>query len=234
MAALLVGLSVMAIMMTVVMPVWKQATQREKESELVFRGQQYARAISLFQRKQGPGTLPPSLDVLLEGRFLRKKFKDPITNEDFELIKQTVGTAPGTGTPSTATPGRGASPTTSPTAPGGRSGGITGAAVVSGGITGVQSKSKEKSIRVYNGRTHYNEWAFIFQPPAQAPGTPGAVGPGGRPGGPGVPGLPGTGRGTGPGGRGIGPGGRGGPIQPIGPGRGFNPFDPIGRGRSGR
>src|SRR4051794_15002375 len=37
MAALLIAMSVMAIMMTVVMPVWKQAAQREKEEELVFR-----------------------------------------------------------------------------------------------------------------------------------------------------------------------------------------------------
>ena len=34
MAALLVAMSIMAIMMTVVMPVWKQAAQREKEEEL--------------------------------------------------------------------------------------------------------------------------------------------------------------------------------------------------------
>jgi len=38
MAALLVGLSVMAVLMTVAMPVWKQLAQREKEEELVFRG----------------------------------------------------------------------------------------------------------------------------------------------------------------------------------------------------
>ena len=38
MAALLVALSIMAVMFTVVMPVWKQTAQREKEEELVFRG----------------------------------------------------------------------------------------------------------------------------------------------------------------------------------------------------
>src|SRR4030088_701344 len=76
MAALLVGLSITALMMTVALPVWKQAAQREKEAELVFRGQQYARAIGLFQRKNGPGTLPPNIDVLVEQRFIRKKFKD--------------------------------------------------------------------------------------------------------------------------------------------------------------
>ena len=45
MAALLVAMSIMAIMMTVVMPVWKQTAQREKEEELIFRGKQYVHAI---------------------------------------------------------------------------------------------------------------------------------------------------------------------------------------------
>src|SRR6185295_19638270 len=92
MVVLIVGLSVMAVMMTAAMPVWKQITQREKEAELVFRGEQYARAIGLFQRKNGPGTLPPSFDVLVEQRFLRKKFKDPITGDDFAPVALAPGT----------------------------------------------------------------------------------------------------------------------------------------------
>ena len=35
MAALLVAISVMAVLLTAVMPVWKQMAQREKEEELV-------------------------------------------------------------------------------------------------------------------------------------------------------------------------------------------------------
>ena len=95
MAALLVAMSIMAIMMTVVMPVWKHTAQREKEEELVFRGRQYVHAIGLFQRKYA-NAYPPNIDALVEQRFLRKKFKDPITNDDFALIP--VGQqAPGTG-----------------------------------------------------------------------------------------------------------------------------------------
>src|SRR6185436_9261365 len=94
MAALLIGMSIMAIMMTVAMPTWRQLNQREKETELVFRGEQYARAIGLYQRKMGPGTLPPTIDVLVEQRFIRKKFKDPVTGEDFVPLAQTVN-APG-------------------------------------------------------------------------------------------------------------------------------------------
>src|SRR3954467_15106571 len=97
MAALLIAMSVMAIMMTVVMPVWKQAAQREKEEELVFRGKQYVHAIGLFQRKFA-NAYPPNVDVLVEQRFLRKKFKDPITNDDFVPLPVGQG-APGTQTP---------------------------------------------------------------------------------------------------------------------------------------
>ena len=88
MVALLMAMSVMAIMMTVALPTWKQLAQREKEAELVFRGEQYARAIGLFQAKAGPGTLPPTIDLLVEQRFLRKKFKDPITNDDFAPLSR--------------------------------------------------------------------------------------------------------------------------------------------------
>ena len=51
MAAIIVGMAVMAVVMTAAMPVWKQMVQREKEEELVFRGEQYAHAIGMFQRR---------------------------------------------------------------------------------------------------------------------------------------------------------------------------------------
>src|SRR5215831_10500184 len=85
MAALLVAMSIMAVMMTVAMPVWKQIAQREKEEELIFRGTQYAHAIGLFQRKFANAS-PPTLNVLVEQKFLRRKYKDPITNDDFVPI----------------------------------------------------------------------------------------------------------------------------------------------------
>src|SRR5262245_30222624 len=85
MVGLLVTLSVMMVLMTVALPVLSTEAQREREAELVFRGQQYARAVSLFQRKYG-NALPPNLDVLINEKFLRRKYKDPITGEDFQLV----------------------------------------------------------------------------------------------------------------------------------------------------
>jgi hypothetical protein len=71
-----------------------------------------------------------------------------------------------------------------------------------GGVVGVASKSKEKSLRILDGRTAYNEWQFVFIP-AQVPrgGPAGAVGPGGRGAQPGAA-QPGPQRGRGPGGPG--------------------------------
>ncbi len=237
MAVLLVSMSIMAIMMTVALPTWKQLSRREKEAELVFRGEQYARAIQLFQTKSGPGTLPPSVDLLVEQRFLRKKFKDPITNDDFAPLVQLAGATPGgaPGQPATgqggAAPQQGTPPAGQRGAPGAQPGTTPGAAAA-GGIMGVTSKSKEQSIRLYKGRNHYNEWQFVPVARTAAPGAGGANAPGqrGAPGGQrGAPGTQppfGTGRQAAParGNRGNGPNN---PNQP------FNPFQPP-DGRSGR
>src|SRR5436190_10959605 len=85
MVALLVLMAVMAVAMTVALPAWSTMARREREAELVFRGEQYARAIALFQRKYA-GAFPPTVDVLITEHVLRKKYKDPITNEDFQTI----------------------------------------------------------------------------------------------------------------------------------------------------
>ena len=172
MAALLVALAVMAIMMTAAMPTWRQMVRRDREAELVFRGQQYARAIGLYQRKAGPGVLPPNLDVLVDQKFLRKKYKDPITGEDFDLLRAGAATAPGGPAQNPQTPPAGVTPQPSAALQPG---------AVAGGISGVASKSKDESIREYNGRTHYNEWQFVFVPQVQqaGQGTGGGVG-GGR------------------------------------------------------
>ena len=243
MAALLVAMSIMAVMMTVVMPVWKHSAQREKEEELVFRGKQYVHAIGMFQRKYA-NAYPPNIDVLVEQRFLRKKFKDPITNEDFMPLpvgQAAPGTAPQAGAGgqrgnspapgASVTAGRGVTPP--PTAPQTGARGISpigtpGTGGTTAGISGVASKSKDQSIRLYNGRSHYNEWAFVYIPQVQAPGTGGAPGvsaPGQR-GGRGQPGQPNQPQ-PGPfGGRGQ-PGQQ--PPSPFG-GRGFG-SPPNGQGQ---
>jgi type II secretory pathway pseudopilin PulG len=249
MAALLVGMAIMAILMSAVIPVWRTVAKREKEAELVFRGEQYARAVGLFQRKF-PGAYPPSIDVLVEQRFLRKKYKDPMTEDgEFQVLFQTgrAGVVGQRGTGGRSSPGvdpagqQAVSIISFSAAADGRSGSalmVGSPQTVGRGMIGVASKSKDTSIRIYNGRTVYNEWQFIFVPTFVRPagqGAPGSGQRGGRGGGPGdgrggfgVPG-PGDGRGGGSGGRGLG-GGRGAGDGGPGGASGFG-SDPRGLGR---
>jgi type II secretory pathway pseudopilin PulG len=220
MAGIIIGITVMAIVMTAAMPVWKHAAQREKEEELVFRGEQYVHAIGLCHRKYA-NAYPPSVDLLVEQKFLRKKYKDPITGEDFVPLTQASqqgGIQPGGaqrgGGQAAAPAGRGAQTTgRGPTGPAPPAGAATPGGGPAGGIIGVTSKSTDTSIRLYKGRSHYNEWAFVYTAPVQAPGAavPGQRGQPGRQGQPQIPG----------------PGGFPGRGGPNGPGRGnFPPGQP--------
>src|SRR4051812_37733904 len=205
MVALLVGMAVMAIVMSAALPVWRTAAIREREAELIFRGNQYGRAIALFQRKYA-GAFPPSVDVLVNEHFLRKKYKDPITGDDFQLVGPGAA-VPGQGaaTPGAQTPGAPAQAGQRPGSTSPASGpqiatptlsraasGLRGAPA--GGIMGVASKSTAKSLALFNGRDKYNEWIFVGTQASTRAGT-GAAGGAvpGRASGSGTPGAPRTG-----------------------------------------
>jgi len=239
---LLVSMAVAAVWMSAALPAWRQQTMREKELDLIFRGEQYARAIALYQIKNN--SYPLDIDILVSQRYLRKKWKDPVTGEDFQLVGLTSGQG---GTPNrSGVPGgspASASRGGTPVGPGGMTqtpGGAPGRGPAQpslggqpliGGVTGVRSVSQATSIRVYNGQQQHNLWQFdaammmARMGRNQAPGGPGRGDgrgdgrgvPGGRPGGP--PGGAGPGRGVGPGRGGLPP-----PPPPppggAGPGRG--------------
>ena len=240
MAALLVAMTIMAIFLSMALPAWRTAAQREKEAELIFRGQQYARAIALFQRKYA-NTFPPNLQILLDGHFLRKKYKDPMTADgEFQLVYANQQAAPGQPNAGGTVPTQG-QPAPRPTTVVGGGTSIN----VQGGIIGVTSKSTATSLRVYNGHDKYNEWVFVAQQASGRIGAPnssqtptGGINlPGGLPGargGRGGPQLP-DGRGNFPGqGPGRGPGNQApGPFGPRGGGQG-TPFGGFGPGRGGR
>lgn len=138
----------------------------------------------------------------------------------------TTGTLGTTGTGTTGTTG--ATGSTGPSVglstnsgPGsGSFGGSSGQQFGGAGIMGVTSTSKEKSIKQLNGKDHYNEWLFVYDPRLDTtrPGVPGA-------GGAGNPGVPVGGQ-VGPGGQ-IGPGGIVSPGGTGGPGGG-NGTGPVG------
>lgn len=163
MGALLVTIFIMSLLTSMALPVWHHAAQREREAELIFRGQQYARAIALWQR-QRPGSVPQDLDTLIEEHFLRKLYRDPMTNGgEFRVLLQSdlalieIGELVNNGTsagnsPESVSPNRNSS---------------EAAGGVAGGIVGVVSTSTESSISSYNGRNRYDEWFFIHAENAQ-------------------------------------------------------------------
>jgi general secretion pathway protein G len=179
--ALVAAVAVMMVLMAMAMPSWRYLMRNDAEEELLFRGGEIADAIQRYQRRHG-NALPPSLEVLVEQRFLRRAYKDPMTKQGrWRLLRPGDAVLPGVpgapGRPSGAGGGAVGSPTTTTTTTRPSAFSQPGQAI--GGFQGVASSSTEKSLRIFNGRTRYNEWLFVAgQPRVIGRATP--VGP--RPG----------------------------------------------------
>lgn len=110
--ALLLFLALASLATALAAEAWATVRQRDREAELLFVGDQYRRAIESYWRAT-PGrvkTLPVSLAVLLEDdrfpmpvRHLRRAYADPVTGEDFVLVR-TGGAIAGVQSPSKAAP----------------------------------------------------------------------------------------------------------------------------------
>ncbi len=182
--------TILLISLTAAMPSIYTAGQREREEELIFRGNEYARAIALFRRRFN--RFPASVNELLRTngiRFLRRAYPDPISrsgkwrfihaNVNGALIDSRTMTpqsqpgsaqAMGPSTGGTVEKGR-------PLAPVSATGEMQGAY-----IAGVASSNRRESIRVWNGHTHYDEWEFMgieVNAPVSQPASTGQ--PGGPP-----------------------------------------------------
>jgi len=175
--------TILLISLTAALPSIYVAGQREREEELIFRGNEYARAIMLFQRQFR--RYPTSVKELLETNgmhFLRRAYADPMSRKgewrfihadangvvlDSRTLGRPAGT-PGAAAPSPAPEAEKESRETS-TFFGERTG-IQGAFIV-----GVASSSGRESIRVWNGRTRYDQWEFIGL--AASPAGPGPTPP---------------------------------------------------------
>ena len=109
MAGMLVAITIMGIVMSMIVPTWRTWAKREKEAELIFRGEQYMRAIELYQRRFA-GAYPTDVDALVDQRFLRKAYLDPMTGDEFDILTQAslraepIQAPPGAGTPGVTQP----------------------------------------------------------------------------------------------------------------------------------
>jgi len=125
--------------------VWATALQRARETDLLFTGEQYRRAIESYWRAT-PGrvkTLPLSLEVLLtDDRFpapvhhLRQLYPDPLTGEPFVLI---------------------------------RLGGAIAGVQSSSKDAPLKTANFPPRYRVFEGAQSYEQWQFVFTPPRGAP-----------------------------------------------------------------
>lgn len=206
--AVMLFVTLLIIALAVAAPQIGQQIKREREEELIHRGQEYATAIKKFYRANN-GQYPVSLDQLESSnnrRFLRKRYKDPTTGKDnWKLIH--VGEAimnlnpnnqSGKPDPNNSNQGgsnqggsnqSGTGPSDPPTGNNQTNGGQTGGAgqnnppggqstpgpVGGGQIIGVSSINKQKSIKEIQGKNHYDEWQFIYDPRLDRPGGKGVI-----------------------------------------------------------
>jgi type II secretory pathway pseudopilin PulG len=124
---------------------WKTEIRREREAELLYRGDQIRQAIGLYYltARAGFNTYPRSLDDLIKDpnssatrRYLRKIYKDPITGDDFELVKEGDAVR-GVRSKSTATP--------------------------------IKTGNFPTEDQNFNGKTSYHDWIFVYQPQGLPP-----------------------------------------------------------------
>lgn len=115
------------------------AAQREKEAELLFRGNQYRQAIDSYYKKER--TYPKALADLLEdrrlpvpARHLRRLYADPITGErDWALVEAPGGGVMGVHSKSEQPP------------------------IKSGGFAGRDA--------AFADAVSYSKWQFVHKPP---------------------------------------------------------------------
>ena len=82
--ALMLAVTLILIALSIEAPRIAQQIKRDKEEEMIHRGMDYATAIKRFVHKSG-GRYPLTIDQLENTnhiRFLRKRYKDPMTGED--------------------------------------------------------------------------------------------------------------------------------------------------------
>ena len=84
---LLMMIAIMGIMAATLVTSIKFDIKRDREEEMIHRGTQYSRAIRAYYKKFGryPATIE-NLENTNQMRFLRKRYKDPLTGKDFKLL----------------------------------------------------------------------------------------------------------------------------------------------------
>jgi type II secretory pathway pseudopilin PulG len=148
---LLVILIIIGISLGAAGKYWQNVMVREREEELLFRGDQYKQAIERYSSAvPGRPQFPRTIDDLLQDnrtlrgkRYLRHRYKDPITGDDFVVVEVMDATGKH--------------------------------------IVGVRSSSDRTPLKQANfpdayqdfaGKTKYSEWQFLAALPQAQQGVP--------------------------------------------------------------
>lgn len=165
----IIALNIFAILMLKARDMWEREMQRDLEAELLFRARQYVTAIELYMKKN-PNMFPTSLELLYEKKFLRKLYKDPMTEEGTWNVVMRAG-KPGAGIRGDSGDSGGRDGRDGRSGGGGRGG--TGALWIvpedmlpdylrRAMIIGVCSSSVEEGYLVYRKKKKYCEWAVYL------------------------------------------------------------------------
>lgn len=143
---ILVAVMILGLMSSIAATSWKSRVQRSKEKELLWRGDQYRRAIESYYHSAQSGTqssLPYVLEDLIRDkrsisvvRHLRQLYPDPFSDKDWLLIKDTSGKIIGVRSSSTLEPFK------------------------QGGFC---EENKD-----FMGKKSYSEWRFVFTRPSSS------------------------------------------------------------------
>jgi type II secretory pathway pseudopilin PulG len=187
-------LTILLITLTTALPDIYTAPQRDREEELIFRGNQYARAIALFHQQFN--RYSASVDELLKRtngfRFLRHAYPDPMTRSGkWRFIHANAAGVvldSSTWTPPTQPKNPPTAESLQPALPGSNLNFPPGSEDQSGTesskpaatlptaetspsgelkgafVVGVASTSPRRSIRIWNGYDRYAKWEFLGLP----------------------------------------------------------------------
>jgi type II secretory pathway pseudopilin PulG len=176
--AVLLMVAFMVIAATIEAPLMVQQMKRDREEEMIHRGTEYARAIKKYYKKFGsyPATLE-QLDNTNQIRFLRKRYKDPLTKDGkWKLLTygdiQTLLNPSAPGTPAAALGAQGQSAFGQP------------AAVSSIGTTGTPNSSPAPANVVSGSTTGFDQNTPVSPQQQANPGgnTPGSFAGNSQPG----------------------------------------------------
>lgn len=144
--SVLVIIVIAGIMLGAIGTSWRTIMKREKEEELLFRGQQIRDAITRWYKPRGgqhAATPLRDLKDLLQDprtpatvRYLRRLYTDPMTNDEWDIIVDPAKGIVGVASKSKEKP--------------------------------LKTAGFPDDLQTFTGKTSYSEWQFVYANPVQA------------------------------------------------------------------